>query len=192
MLKKVLKCFCALGISCLMSQSVIAQIEEKSNMMNKKVLIAYYSYSGNTQAVAQAIHDAVGGDLFEIKTVGTYPEAYRPMTEQAKKEIQAGYRPELTTKIDDISQYDIVFLGSPNWWGTITPQVSSFLKEYNLSGKTIIPFITHGGGGIQNTISDMSKQCIGCHVLTKGWSGYGNQTSGIHSWLEEIGFEKSK
>ena len=88
-----------------------------------KILIAYYSYSGNTKEVAEAIHEKIGGDIFEIKTEGSYPEAYRPMTKQAKKEIQDGYRPKLTTNVADISQYDIVFLGSPNWWGTITPQV---------------------------------------------------------------------
>lgn len=118
-----------------------------------KILIAYYSYSGNTKEVAEAIHEKIGGDIFEIKTEGSYPEAYRPMTQQAKKEIQDGYRPKLTTSVADISQYDIVFLGSPNWWGTITPQVSSFLAAYNLSGKTVIPFVTHGGGGVQNTVT---------------------------------------
>lgn len=81
-----------------------------------KILIAYYSYSSNTKEVAEAIHEKIGGDIFEIKTEGSYPEAYRPMTQQAKKEIQNGYRPKLTTSIADISQYDIVFLGSPNWW----------------------------------------------------------------------------
>ena len=156
----------------------------------QNILIAYYSYSGNTKEVAEAIHEQIGGDLFEIKTEGTYPENYREMTQQAKKEIQDGYRPKLTTAIADISQYDTIFLGSPNWWGTITPQVSSFLESYNLSGKTVVPFITHGGGGEQNTISDLTAQCKGCNVRKDGWVGYNDRTFGISGWLEDLGYKK--
>lgn len=164
-----------------------AQINEGVKPMeNKKILVAYYSYSGNTKTVAEAIHQKVGGDIFEIKTEGTYPDEYRPMTEQAKKEIQSGFRPKLTTAVADMAQYDVVFLGSPNWWGTITPQVSSFIETYNMSGKTVVPFITHGGGGVQRTISDMTKQCQDCHVEQNGWVGYGDSLRGLDSWLEEI------
>ena len=170
-----------------------AQLREENknvNTENPKILIAYYSYSGNTKEVAEAIYEKIGGDLFEIKTEGSYPDEYRPMTVQAKKEIQDGYRPKLTTGVADISQYDVVFIGSPNWWGTITPQVSSFLENYDLSGKTVVPFITHGGGGVQNTVSDMTAQCRGCNVSKNGWVGYGSRTLGISGWLEDLGFKK--
>ena len=170
-----------------------AQLREENNNVNTenpKILIAYYSYSGNTKEVAEAIHERTGGDLFEIKTESSYPDEYRPMTQQAKKEIQDGYRPKLTTSVADISQYDIVFVGSPNWWGTITPQVSSFLENYDLSGKTVVPFITHGGGGVQNTVTDMAAQCKGCNVSKDGWVGYGSRTLGISGWLEDMGFKK--
>ena len=172
---------------------VMAQTGEENKPMdtqNAKILIAYYSYSGNTKEVAEAIQKEIGGDLFEIKAEGTYPDEYRPMTEQAKKEIDAGFRPKLTTSVADMAQYDIVFIGSPNWWGTITPQVSSFLESYDLSGKTVIPFITHGGGGQQNTIADLTAQCKGCKVNSDGWVGYGSRTLGIGSWLEGLGFKK--
>ncbi len=154
------------------------------------ILVAYYSYSGNTKEVAEAIHKITGGDLFEIKAEGTYPEEYRAMTQQAKKEIADNFRPKLTTSVTDMAQYDTVFIGSPNWWGTITPQVSSFLENYDLSGKTVIPFITHGGGGVQSTIADLTKQCKGCKVNQDGWVGYGSRTFGIAGWLEDLGFEK--
>ncbi len=170
-----------------------AQMKQENKAMTTdtpKILVAYYSYSGNTKEVAEAIHEKVGGDIFEIKTEGTYPEEYRPMTVQAKQEIANNYRPKLLTKVDDISKYDVVFLGSPNWWGTITPQVSSFLDSYNLSGKTVIPFITHGGGGVQNTIKDMTAQCKGCKVNADGWVGYGSRTFGISGWLEDLGYKK--
>lgn len=172
---------------------VMAQTGEENKTMdtqNAKILIAYYSYSGNTKEVAEAIQKEIGGDLFEIKAEGTYPDEYRPMTEQAKKEIDAGFRPKLTTSVADMAQYDIVFIGSPNWWGTITPQVSSFLESYDLSGKTVIPFVTHGGGGQQNTIADLTAQCKGCKVNSDGWVGYGSRTLGIGSWLEGLGFKK--
>ena len=172
---------------------VMAQTGEENKTMdtqNAKILIAYYSYSGNTKEVAEAIQKEIGGDLFEIKAEGTYPDEYRPMTEQAKKEIDAGFRPKLTTSVADMAQYDIVFIGSPNWWGTITPQVSSFLESYDLSGKMVIPFVTHGGGGQQNTIADLTAQCKGCKVNSDGWVGYGSRTLGIGSWLEGLGFKK--
>ena len=186
MVKTILKRVAILAAVLLMGQAAFAQAEKEQSMAGKKILVAYYSYSGNTQEVAEAIHKAVGGDLFEIKTTGSYPESYRPMTEQAKKEIEAGYRPELTTRVENMAQYDVVFLGSPNWWGTITPQVSSFLESYDLNGKTVVPFITHGAGGVQNTIRDMTAQCKGCRVEQNGWTGYGNRTSGIQDWVDGL------
>ncbi len=161
--------------------------EEAARASDGKILVAYYSYSGNTKEVAEAIHEKVGGDIFEIKAEGTYPEEYRPMTQQAKEEIQNGFRPKLTTSVDNMAQYDIVFIGSPNWWGTITPQVSSFLESYDLTGKTVIPFITHGGGGKQNTVADLTAQCEGCKVVENAWVGYGSRTLGISGWLEDLG-----
>lgn len=154
-----------------------------------KVLIAYYSYSGNTKEVAEAIHEKIGGDIFEIKAEGTYPDEYRPMTVQAKQEIADGFRPKLTTSVENMAQYDIVFIGSPNWWGTITPQVSSFLEAYKLAGKTVVPFITHGGGGVQNTVKDMTAQCKDCKMASDPWVGYSSRTFGISGWLKDLGFK---
>ena len=108
------------------------------------------------------------------------------MTQQAKKEIQDNYRPKLTSKIDNIGQYDVIFLGSPNWWGTITPQVSSFLASYDLSGKMVIPFITHGGGGVQNTIRDLTVQCSGCKIEPNAWTSYGKDMSKLNEWLQGL------
>lgn len=157
-----------------------------------KILIAYYSYSGNTAVVAKAIQNEIGGDLFEIKSDTSYPNEYRLMTELVKQQIQDAFRPQLTTFIADISAYDIIFIGSPNWWGTITPQVSSFLETYNLSGKKIIPFITSGGGSLQNTVTDLSNQCKGCNVAQDAWSGYGSQIAGLSEWLENLGLKNKK
>lgn len=126
-----------------------------------KVLVAYYSYSGNTEAVAKQIAQATGGTLFEITTSHKYPEAYNAMTSQAKKEIQAGFKPELTSKPENWEEYDMVFVGSPNWWGTYAPAVSAFLAAYDFKGKTVVPFFTNGGGGMQNCERDMKKTARG-------------------------------
>ncbi|HOQ51880.1 MAG TPA: flavodoxin, partial [Candidatus Atribacteria bacterium] len=115
--------------------------------MRGNILIAYYSRSGNTRKLAQLIHQKVGGTVHEIQPEIPYPASYNATVEQAKKEIQAGFRPPLKTKIEHIEAYDTIFLGSPNWWSTIAPPVATFLEENDLSGKTIIPFCTHGGGG---------------------------------------------
>lgn len=166
--------------------------EKKENTLteNPKILIAYYSWSGNTQKVADAIQEKTGGTLFRIDTVQSYPEEYRATTEQAKKEINDGYHPELKNKITDINQYDVIFIGSPNWWGTIAPAVSTFLASYDLKGKKVIPFITHGGGGVQNTVKDLTAQCTGCNVVSDSWVGYSSRTLGISSWLKDLGFNK--
>lgn len=163
---------------------------EKNKMNNKNILIAYYSYSGNTKKVAEKIKNEIGGDLFEIKAEGEYPKEYKPMTVQAKKEIDANFRPKLLSSVDDIKKYDVIFIGSPNWWGTITPQVSSFLEAYDLKGKTVIPFVTHGGGGKQNTIKDFEAQCKECNVSSSPWVGYNSLTLGLSGWLKDLGLKK--
>ena len=164
-----------------------AETNKETNMTtNKKILIAYYSWSSNTKEVAEAIHKKIGGDIYRIETEQTYPEEYRATTAQAKREINEGFHPTLKGKVENISQYDIIFIGSPNWWGTIAPAVSSFLADNNLKGKTVIPFITHGGGGAQNTITDLTQQCKECIVNKNSWVGYGSRTIGISGWLEEL------
>ncbi len=163
---------------------------EEGKGMKPKVLIAYYSWSGNTKTVAEAIRKQTGGDIFEIRTVQKYPEAYRATTEQAKKEISEGFRPELSALVENMQEYDTVFIGSPNWWGTVAPAVSSFLEKHDLRGKKIVPVITHGGGGVQNTVRDLSTQCKGCEVSPNAWVGYGNTTSGVSEWLARLGFSE--
>ena len=123
-----------------------------------RVLIAFYSYSDNTRAAAKQIQAKVGGDLYDIKPEKPYPSQYRACVAQAKKEIRDGFTPKLSGTID-LGKYDIIFLGSPNWWGTLAPPVGAFIKSHDLSGKIIIPFFTHGGGGMQNCESDMRKYC---------------------------------
>jgi len=135
--------------------------EEKAKLIsgNKKILIAYFSHSGNTREIADQIHKIVGGDIFEIKAVKQYPNDYDAVVEQARQELDSGYKPALKTKIKDIKSYDLVFIGYPTWWSTISAPVRVFLSEYDLSGKTIVPFCTHEGSGLGRSVTDISKLC---------------------------------
>lgn len=167
-----------------------AYAESNDNLAGKRILIAYYSLSGNTREVAEAIQKELGGDMFEIETTEAYPDIYKELTEQAKREISAGYKPALKKNVENLEKYDIVFIGSPIWWGTIAPAVSSFLAANDLSGKTVIPFVTHSGGGVQNSFIDLQRQCHGCMVNENGWVGHKNRTFGIAGWLKELGFKE--
>ena len=113
-----------------------------------KVLEAYFSHSGNTREVARQISEATGGDLFEIVPATPYPTEYRAVVDQGKKEIEAGVRPALKNPVGDLSQYDVIFVGSPCWWATIAPPVTTFLSSCDLAGKTVVPFMTHEGSGM--------------------------------------------
>ena len=107
--------------------------------MSKKILIVYYSWSGNIKKIAKVIHKAIGGELFEIEPITAYPKSYNYTVEQAKKEINKDFLPKLKSTINTM-EYDTIFVGSPNWWSTIAPPVASFLTDNNFSGKTVIPF----------------------------------------------------
>jgi flavodoxin len=188
MLKLISAMVMLLGALSFNAQAAYA--ESNDNLAGKRILIAYYSLSGNTQEVAEAIQKELGGDLFEIETAEAYPDIYKELTEQAKREISAGYKPALKKNVENPAQYDIVFIGSPIWWGTIAPAVSSFLAANDFAGKTVIPFVTHGGGGVQNSVVDLQRQCQGCMVNENGWVGHGNRTFGIAGWLKELGFKE--
>ena len=153
-------------------------------------LIVYYSRSGNTRGIAHLIQQQVGGTIHEIQPAVPYPSSYDAVVDQAGEEIQAGYKPPLKTKLDHIKSYDTVFVGSPNWWNTIAPPVATFLSEYDLSGKTVVPFCTHGGGGLGRIGRDIAVLCPHSTVLTSFeiyGSGRGDAQARVSAWLRRIG-----
>ncbi len=158
----------------------------------KKTLVAYFSWSGNTRNLACQIRELTGGDLFEIQTVKAYPEEYRRCTQYAKKEKEADARPALKGKVEGMDAYEVVFVGFPNWWGTAPMAVWSFLESYDLSGKTVIPFCTHGGGGEQDCFSDFAKH-VGKADLKKGFVCPGGKVADarpkVEGWLKETGMK---
>lgn len=168
------------------------QMAETNNEKNAhKVLVVYFSQSGNTETVANMIHDAVGGDIVKLETVQTYPSNYNELVNYAQKEQKDNARPELKTKINNMDEYDTIFLGYPNWWGDMPMPLYTFLDEYDLSEKTIAPFITHGGSGLSGTPNKIKKEEPNANV-TEGLAISGSQASSSNStvknWLSKIGF----
>ena len=156
----------------------------------EEILIVYFSHSGNTRKIAEQIHKNIGRELVEIETIDKYPTDHHEILEQARKEIGAGYKPALKTKIESIKEYPVLFLGYPNWWSTIPTPVSSFLEEHDLSGKTIAPFCTHGTGGLARTVEAIKKLCPDSKVLDP--LGIGNTRVNeaekeVTEWLSHIG-----
>lgn len=171
------------------SASATGGAEKSQTKTGKKILVAYYSHSGNTKAVARQTSAATGADLFEIQPVQTYPETYSNLTDQAKKEIRAGYKPDLKTRVTNMTQYGTVFVGSPNWWGTYAPAVAAFLDQYDFTGKTVVPFFTHGGGGMQNCERDVKKQLSGINVaqgVTFSGRANGATKNQLDAWLKTL------
>jgi flavodoxin len=158
--------------------------------MAEHILIVYFSRSGNTRKIANLIHQEVGGTMYEIQPQVPYPNSYNATVDQAKKEIQAGYKPALRSTLDHVEAYDTIFVGSPNWWSTTAPPVATFLSEYDLSGKTIAPFCTHGGGGLGRIAQDIAKLCPQSSILSSFEiyeSGTENAQAEVSAWLRKVG-----
>lgn len=174
-----------------------------TQVASEKILIVYLSRTKNTKALAEMIMDQVGGTLVELELVTPYPENYRATVEQVAQENETGFLPALKTKITDLDQYDVVFLGFPTWGMQLPPPMKSFLHENDLSGKTVVPFNTNGGYGIGSSFETVKKLCPKSRVL-EGFSTKGGvERDGIlfvmegekrievktqiNQWLQRIG-----
>ncbi|MBU5612268.1 flavodoxin [Geomonas azotofigens] len=159
-----------------------------------KVLTVYFSHSGNTRECARQIQQRVGGDLLELTPVQPYPEDYNTVVDQAKRELRAGYRPGLKTKGHDVADYDVVFVGSPNWWNTVAPPVMTYLAGHDFSDKAIVPFITHEGTGLGQSAQDIRNLCPGATVL-EGLAIRGGEVNRagqkLSEWLRKLGLAEA-
>jgi flavodoxin len=124
----------------------------------EKKLIVYYSYTNNTKKIAEQIQMATGADICEIETVEPYTGDYNSVVEQGKDEVDFGFKPEIKPIGVNLADYDTIIIGTPVWWYTYAPAVATFLSEYDLSGKTVIPFATNGGW-LGHTLKDIEKSC---------------------------------
>ena len=158
-----------------------------------KTLIVYFSWSGNTENAAKIIHEQTGADIVELELVHPYTTSYNKVLDDSQKDLNNGTRPELKTKIDNIDQYDTIILGYPNWWATIPMPIVTLLESYDFSGKTIIPFCSHGGGEFGQSISDISKYAPNSKIgepLSIHYSGGSSLSSDIQKWLSKNGIEE--
>ncbi|MDR0982472.1 MAG: flavodoxin [Culturomica sp.] len=159
----------------------------------KKVLVAYYSWSGNTRVLAQEIQKQTGADIFEIVPAKAYSTDFQECVKVAREEIdniKAGSEPPaLKGEMPDLSKYSVIFIGSPNWCSTIAPPVNTFLKSEALAGKTVVPFCTHGTGGRATLFTDM-KALAPKATFLEGYSIAGKDVKGsaeaVSKWLKEI------
>ena len=145
------------------------------------ILVAYFSYSGTTKGVAESIASSTGGTLFEIKTVKTYSSVYT----ESNREIRKNERPELSGTVQDMDKYDIVFVGYPVWWHATPVPINTFLENYDLKGKLIIPFCTSGESQIDETLPTFLDSCDGLAV----YEGKRLNAAGVSAWIEELGIK---
>ena len=169
------------------------------------MLVAYFSLAGeqygvgvieegNTSIIAHMIAEQTGADLFEIEAVTPYPTSHSELLDVSRQEIANNARPEIADTVDNMDDYETVFIGFPNWWSDMPMIVYNFLESYNLSGKTIIPFCTHGGSGLSNTestIADITGGTMKDGFAIPGTTAQNDRDTArneVAQWLKEGGF----
>lgn len=147
---------------------------------------------GLTRAVADMIQDETGGELFSIRTSEVYPANRDELIDYAAQEQEEDARPQLTSHIDDLDQYDVIFVGYPNWWADLPMAVYSFFDEYDFSGKTIIPFNVHNGSQFSGTIETIQELEPDAEVIENGFTVSEQEAADaagdVDSWLADLGF----
>jgi len=170
----------------LMSCSSQAQEQDTTpeGVDQENILIVYLTRTGNTEAVAEIIRQETGGTLVELELETSYPEDYDAIVAQVDQENERGYLPPLKTKIENIESYHTVFIGFPTWDMQLPPPMKSFLNEYDLSGKTVIPFNTNGGYGLGSSIQQIEELCPECNILKAFSTRGGLERDGIYLAIE--------
>ncbi len=162
----------------------ILMITMSTTLQAQKALVVYFSWSGNTKMIAYQIKEFINADIFEIVPEKAYSTSYNICVDEAKKEKESNARPAYLGSPKNIESYDVIFIGFPNWWGTMPMVLNTFLENTDLAGKTVIPFCTHGGGGVQQCFKDFQKQTTDCKTQ-KGFL-----VNGSSAWEAEPEVEK--
>ena len=185
------------------TQTASNQQTAKQTSSKQKALVVFFSHAGdnyavgnievgNTKIVADYISDFTGADQFEIKTSKYDGMAYKPLCDLAKEEQQKGEQPPFEGSAD-VSGYDVIFIGGPVWWGTYPQVMFTFFKQYDLNGKTLIPFTTHEGSGLGSCVKDVKKAYPKANVQ-QGFSIYGHDVrtdrDRVEKWLTKLGYTK--
>jgi len=204
----ILLAFLLLISSCSSSQIKNNDAKTEPALDSNKVLIVYLSRTNNTKTIAEIIHQNVGGTLIALQLETPYPENYGATVQQVVRENETGFLPPLKTKIDNIEKYDVVFVGFPTWGMKLPPPMKSFLKQYDLSGKTIVPFNTNDGYGVGSSFDTVRELCPNSTTLegfsTKGGVGPDGKSllsndekrkeaeTNVKKWLQKIKIIKSE
>jgi flavodoxin len=157
---------------------------------SKKILVAYFSWGGNTRGIARQIQQRTGADIFEIELVKPYSTNYNTYLEEAQRDQRQQARPAIKNKVTNIAQYDTIILGYPNWWASIPMPIASFLDEYDCAEKTIIPFCSHGGGRFGQSLTAIAKLAPRAKIgdaLSVSYSGGSSLPNDITAWLRKNG-----
>ncbi|ARD13748.1 flavodoxin [Pseudomonas savastanoi pv. retacarpa] len=160
--RKVMATLAALPLLGMSSPSVGDSTKSKSG---SRTLVAYFSRSGNTRVVAGLIQRATHADVFEIRSAKPYPEEYLATVAQAQQERDSGFEPPLDSNVANVADYDSIFLGFPIWGTTTPPAIRTFLSNHDLSGKMVVPFITHGGYGLGDSYSVLASHAPKAHLI---------------------------
>lgn len=171
MMRLLAGCFLLIAV-CSFAQTEDGKASVKPALKPRKILIIYLSRTGNTKAVAGFIHQAVGGTLMALELENPYPQNYQATVQQVVREDEQGYLPPLRTRIDNIQQYDVVFVGFPTWGMQLPPPIKSFLTHYDLSGKTLVPFNTNAGYGVGSSFETV-KALAPKSTILEGFSTRG-------------------
>lgn len=203
-IKKIFAGICTVALmagtltGCGQSVNPIDQEAESALSGESKVLVVYFSYSGNTQTVARSIQEETGGDIFRVTVTDEYPDSYNEMSDRTEQEKSEQARPELKDTIDEETwaSYDTVFFGYPNWWGDMPMPMYTFLESYDFTGKTVYPFVTSDSSGFSGTISKIQSAASGATVIDNGLSITASHISSaetsVQSWIEELGLSNAE
>lgn len=165
----------------------VSEAEPQRSETGSKALVVYFSHTGTTQGAANEIVSQTGADVFEIVPIEAYTSDYNTLLDVAQRELDANARPAITGSVEDISQYDTIYLGWPCWWSDMPMVVCTFLDSYDLSGKTIAPFVTSGGSGFGSALSRL-REMEPDATVTEGLSLRGSGSSEtVSQWLSSIG-----
>lgn len=176
------------------SGSVSGSAVDNSVSGDGNILIAYFSWGGNTEGVAEEIQSQTGADLFEITMEDPYSDDYNTVLDEAQRDQNEQARPELASHVENMEQYDTIILGYPNWWASIPMPVASFLEEYDFSGKTILPFCSHGGGRFGQSLTAISKLAPDAamgEALSVHYSGGNSMPDDVSEWLSDNGISEN-
>lgn len=179
-----------------LENSMEDEAETESSVADvSNALVVYFSWSGNTENVANTIAEQTGADVFEIIPEVAYIDDYNALLDIAAEEKENGARPSIAGNIEDIAQYDIIYVGYPNWWSDMPMILYTFFDSYDLSGKTIVPFCTSGGSGLSGTVDSIKELEPEAEVLEGlhiGSSAASDPTQAVSDWLESLAADQGE